>query len=169
MAGARLRPATQVPPSPQKESTNWHYPPAKEPMRSLWRNFARRIRRIGALQRERQRLFQEILDPGEELRAVGAVENSVVAHERERHLVARHDLAIVVDRRLLVELADREDRRLWRVDDRREVLDPEHAEVRHRERAARELRRRDRLLLDLADHRTGVAGDLAERLLVGVE
>ena len=53
------------------------------------------------------------------------------------------DLAVAHDRPRL-ERADREDRRLRRVDDRDEALDAEHAEVGDGERAARELGRRDR-------------------------
>ena len=57
---------------------------------------------IGGLERERQGLLQQLPHAGEELRAVGAVEDAVVADERERHLVAGHHPAALVHRRLLL-------------------------------------------------------------------
>src|SRR5919112_4235244 len=117
MAGAPVSPATQVPPSPQKESTNLHYPSEREPMPPGCSKVARALVRFG-LERESERLLEEVLDAREELRAVGPVEDAVVADERQHHLVACDDLALVVDRGLLVELAHREDRRLGRIDDR---------------------------------------------------
>src|SRR4051794_41967307 len=66
------------------------------------------------LKRERKRLLEQVLDPREELGAVGAVEDAVVAHEREHHLVASEELALVVHGGLLLELFDGEDRRLGR-------------------------------------------------------
>src|SRR5919112_1059280 len=161
MAGAPVSPATQVPPSPQKESTNLHYPSEREPMPPGCSKVARALVRFG-LERESERLLEQVLDARQELRAVGPVEDAVVADERERHLVARDHAPLVVHRGLLGELADGQDRRLRRVDDRGELLDPEHAEIRDREGAARQLRWGDGLVLDLLDHRAGVAGDLAE-------
>src|SRR5918999_6416143 len=109
MAGAFLTPAIQIPPSPQ-ESTNWQYPIAGKAMRPEWPNLTSRVRRSG-LKSERERLLEQVLDARQELGAVGPVEDAVVAHEREHHLVARDDLALVVHGGLLGELADGEDRR----------------------------------------------------------
>src|SRR5215208_5542339 len=58
------------------------------------------------LERQRQRLLQELLHARQELGAVGAVEDAVVADERQLHLVAGDDAAGVVDGGLLGELAD---------------------------------------------------------------
>jgi hypothetical protein len=52
---------------------------------------------FGTLEREGERLLEKLTHPGEELGAVGTVEDPVIAHERERHLVARHDPASLVD------------------------------------------------------------------------
>ena len=46
-----------------------------------------------SLQRERQRLLEQLLDAREELRAVRAVEDAVVADQRQRQLVAGDDAA----------------------------------------------------------------------------
>src|SRR6476619_1542606 len=102
MAGTPARPATQVPPSPQKESTNWHFPAQTENMRPGRRKLHSLVGRF-VLERERERLLEQVLDPSEELGAVGAVEDAVVADEREHHLVAGDELALVVHRRLLLE------------------------------------------------------------------
>src|SRR5215213_9734823 len=131
-----------------------------------WRGSASAIRR---LERERERLLEQLLDAREELRAVGAVEDAVVADERERHLLPRDHAAALVHRRLRGERADREDRGLRRVDDRGEALDTEHAEVRDREGAAGELGRGHLLLAHAFDQAARLARDRAERLLVGVE
>ena len=81
----------------------------------------------------------------EEARAVDAVEDPVIAREREDHRRARDELARdLVDERAPLERADREDRRLRRVDHRREAVDAVHPEVRDGERPAGELGRRDR-------------------------
>src|SRR3954452_18904751 len=135
MAGTPARPATQVPPSPQKESTNWHIPAQTENQASGLSQPAQ-PRWTFRLKRERERLLEQVLDPREEFGAVGAVEDSVIAHEREHHLVAGDQLALVVHGRLLLELPDGEDRGLGRIDDRRELLDAEHPEVGDGERAA---------------------------------
>src|SRR4051794_31133495 len=125
MAGPSRGPATQVPPSPQKESTNLHYPLNEKRCILTGTTCSARLAgleyRSGlaqALQRERERLLEQVLDPREELGAVGAVQDAVVAHQGERHLIAGDHLALVVHRGLLRELADGEDRRLRRVDDR---------------------------------------------------
>ena len=53
-------------------------------------------------------------------RAVGAVEDAVVADQREAHLVAGHDAPALVHGRPLGQRPHRKDRGLRRVDDRRE-------------------------------------------------
>src|SRR5687767_8750667 len=169
MAGDPATPATQVPPSPQKEirigPTPWGGKHTARAVQTSSADLDDLAYGFG-LERERERLLEQILDSREELGAVGSVEDAVVADQRERHLIARHDLALVVHGGLLVELAHGENRRLRRVDDRGELFDAEHAQVRHREGASRELRRRDGLVLDLLDDLARVAGNLPERLLV---
>ena len=101
-------------------------------------------------------------------RGVGAVEDPVIADQRDGHDVARDDLA-VADHRARLHLAHREDRGLRRVDDGAELGDAEHAEVRDRERPARELGRGDGVGPHALGQGARVARDLAQRLLVGVE
>ncbi len=153
-------------------------PPAARGRRSTsaWRRTPRTAR-LGreardaprpAVQREPQRLLEVLADLREELRGVGAVEDAVVAGERELHHRAHDDLA-VADHGPRLERADGEDRRLRRVDHRDEALDAVHAEVGDGERAARELGRGDRAGADPLGDRARLAGDLADRLGVGVE
>jgi len=74
------------------------------------------------------RVLEERAQLGEERRTDGAVDDSVIARERHRQLLAGDDGA--VDHHGDVShLADREDRPLGRVDHRRERVDPEHAEL----------------------------------------
>src|SRR5690606_4760297 len=63
---------------------------------------------------ESQRLLERRADVGQERGGVGAVEDAVVAGERERHAMAGDDGAVAHDRALL-QRADGEDRRLRRV------------------------------------------------------
>src|SRR5215213_581108 len=85
-------------PSPP-ESTNWHYPLAGRAMLPGWHKLHGRVGRFGlrgafrGLEREREGLLEQFLHARQELGAVGAVEDAVVADEREDHLVARHELA----------------------------------------------------------------------------
>src|SRR5436190_998153 len=62
--------------------------------------------------------------------------------------------------------------RAWRglrwVDDRREVLDPEHPEVADRERAAREIGRGQPARPGLLDQRVRLSRYLPDTLLIGV-
>jgi hypothetical protein len=103
----------------------------------------------------------------EQPRAVGSGARAVVARERDRHDVAHRDGAVADDRAL-----DRrrhgEDRRLGRVDDRRERRDSEHPHVRDRERAALDLGLAElpgpRALGEVA----GLDGDRAKALRVGL-
>src|SRR3954452_86632 len=120
------------------------------------------------LQRQRDRLLEDRLHAREELRRRRAAEDAVVAGDRDVHAVAGDDLA-VADDRLALHLPDRQDRRLRRVDDRRERRHPVHAEVRDRERRARQLGRADLAVADLLGQRARLLRDLAEALPVGVE
>src|SRR3954469_11846434 len=124
--------------------------------------------RHAALQRQRDRLLEDRLHAREELRRRRAAEDAVVAGDRDVHAVAGDHLA-VADDRLALHLADRQDRRLRRVDDRRERRDPVHAEVRDRERRARQLRRADLPVAHLLGQRARLLRDLPEALAVGVE
>ena len=124
-----------------------------------------------ALQRERERLLEQLPDAREELGAVGAVEDAVVADQRERHLVARHDAAACRPPPASSRACPTARIAAWgglmiAVN----CSIPNMPEVRDGERAARQLRRRDRACrAPCSISRAGVAGDLAERLLVGVE
>src|SRR3954447_15854642 len=124
--------------------------------------------RHAALQRQRDRLLEDRLHAREELGRRRAAEDAVVAGDRDVHPVTRDDLA-VADDRLLLHLPDGEDRCLRWVDDRRERRHPVHAEVRDRERRARQLGRADLAVADLLGQRARLRRDLAEALAVGVE
>src|SRR4051794_21518469 len=124
--------------------------------------------RHAALQRQRDRLLEDRLHAREELRRRRAAEDAVGAGDRDVHAVAG-DPPAVADNRLALHLADRQDRRLRRVDDRRERRHPVHAEVRDRERRARQLGRADLAVADLLGQRARLRCDLAEALAVGVE
>src|SRR5918994_769783 len=119
-------------------------------------------------ERQGERVLEPLADAAEELGRVGAVEDAVVAGERELH--DRPDLHLAVARdRPRRHLADGQDGGLRRVDDGDEPLDAEHAEVGDAEGARGELGRRDRAGAHALGQRAGVAGDLAERLGVRVE
>src|SRR5215218_8928882 len=121
-----------------------------------------------ALQRQRDRLLEDRLDAREELGRGRAAQDPVVAGDRDVHAVADHHLA-VAHHRLGLHHPDRQDRRLRRVDDRREARHPVHAEVGDRERRARQLGRADLAVAHLLGQLVRLLGDLPEALLVGVE
>ncbi len=115
------------------------------------------------LERQLERVLEPLADATQELGGVGAVEDPVVARQRQPHDVADDDLAVAHDRRRR-HRADGQDRRLRRVDHGDEALDAEHAEVGDRERARGQLRRRDRARPHALGERPRLARDLAERL-----
>src|SRR5436309_2054175 len=79
-----------------------------------------------------ERILQNLLEGLEELRAGRAVNDAVVAGHRDSHQLAHDDLAVADDRPGR-HRADGEDGGLRRVDDRRELVYAEHAEVAYRE------------------------------------
>src|SRR5215207_9053324 len=81
------------------------------------------------------RVLDEVLQGADQSRPEGAVDGAVVTGEGEAHHRRDRELALAHHRPLLAR-ADGEDGRVRRVDDCREVLDAEHAEVRDRGRAA---------------------------------
>src|SRR3954453_10734825 len=89
-------------------------------------------------QQHRDRVFDQLLEGADPLRAGRAVDDAVVAGERAAHHGRDRERAVLDDRALLAG-ADREDHALRRVYHRGELLDPEHAEVGDREGAALEL------------------------------
>ncbi len=64
---------------------------------------------------------------------------------------------------------DRQDRDFRRIDDRRELVNPEHAEVGYRERRARVFLRLELPFARALGELAGFSGDLAHPLAVGVE
>src|SRR5829696_726275 len=60
----------------------------------------------GRLERQPERRLEQLPDPGEELGAVGAVEDAVIAGQGDAHQLARLDLPRARDDRLRLELAD---------------------------------------------------------------
>ena len=115
-------------------------------------------------QRERAQRPLEQLAAGQEAGAVGAVDDPVVAAQRERHHVAEDDPSrIVLDRRA-THRADGQNRRLLRVDDRSERAHAEHPEVGDGERPPRSSSSRsDRLRAPSTSRRVSAA--ISARLL----
>src|SRR5688572_28934999 len=81
-------------------------------------------------------LFEEVPNRLQKPRAHRAVDHAMVAAHRHTHAWAHHDLAVLYYRPFL-DSADGDDSGLRRIDDRRELVNPEHSEVRDRERCAR--------------------------------
>src|SRR5947209_550712 len=126
---------------------------------------AHRLPREQDLSEQVERVLQNLLEGLEELRAGRAVNDAVVAGHRDAHQLADDDLA-VADDRAGRHRADGEDGGLRRVDDRRELVYAEHAEVADGEGRAGVL-----FGLELAAARAlgqpaHLAGDLADRLRV---
>src|SRR6516162_9885616 len=65
-----------------------------------------------------------------------AVDHAVIAGKRHRHHAGESNSAALRLHRLPARGADREDRRLWRIDDRGKLAHIVHAEIRDRRRAA---------------------------------
>src|SRR4030081_1010325 len=86
---------------------------------------------------------------------------------RETDALAADGLPLL-DHELVVTGPDRDDPRLWWIDDRRELIDPEHAEVAHRERRAGELLRLELPLARALGQLLRLARDLAQALSIGV-
>src|SRR3954451_2084141 len=97
----------------------------------------------GLLEGEGQRLLQKLAHAREELGAVRTVEDAVIANQGERHLIPRDHAAPLVHRGPLLQRAHGKQPGLRRIDDRGDLPDPVHPQVRPRERAARPLGRRD--------------------------
>src|SRR4030095_5328569 len=93
-------------------------------------------------ERELERPLEQVAEPGQELRTVRAVDDTVVARESDGPQGAGEEAAVRVLDRGTPDAPDREDRRLRRVDDRGEGPHAEHAEVRDRERSVAEVRGR---------------------------
>src|SRR3984893_17261083 len=92
---------------------------------------------LKSLKQHGQWIFDQLFEGGEQLRADRAVDNPVIAGERAAHHRRDCERAVFNDRSLLAG-ADCEDAAMRRVDDRGEVADPEHAEVRDRKSPALE-------------------------------
>ena len=111
------------------------------------------------LQDERQRVLEQALDLGEELRALGAVGDAMVGGERDLHHLPHDDRAVAYRRRG-DHGADAEDRRLRRLDDADQRLDAVSAEVRDRKRAVVEFLRPQMTALCACDEILRRARDL---------
>src|SRR5260370_20894909 len=75
-----------------------------------------------------------MLERAKQVGAERAVAHAVIARERHRHLAHETEAVLALDRPPLAG-ADRQDGRLWRIDDRRELADAVHAEIGDRARA----------------------------------
>src|SRR5260221_12158813 len=95
-----------------------------------------------ALSEGERRLFDKRDERAQEVSALGAVDRTVVA--RERQLEHRCDVDLAVDDDSGVfHRANGQDRDLWRVEHGNELLDVKHAEVRDRERSSLEVGKRE--------------------------
>src|SRR6266566_5720185 len=88
--------------------------------------------RTGTSQQHGQRVIDQLLESGEELRADRAVDDAMIAGERAGHHRGDRELAVLHHRPLLAG-PDREDAALRRVDYRGEFADAVHPEVGDRE------------------------------------
>src|SRR5688500_1990986 len=117
---------------------------------------------------QHQRVLDQPPERLEEPGAEGAVHYPVVAAHGDPHSLAMDELAVDYDG-FFFERADREDADLGRIDDRRELVDAEHAEVRDGERGARVLLWLELPLAGALRELACLTGDLAHALAVGVE
>src|ERR1051326_8831510 len=81
---------------------------------------------------EVQRIFEDLLEGLQKLRAGCAVDDAMIARHRDAHHLAHDDLAFAHDW-LRRHSADRQNRALRRIDHRRELVDAKHAEIADRE------------------------------------
>src|SRR5262249_21786393 len=111
------------------------YPPGPDPMTTR-----SKVPLMGRLDGQQTALgaFQALLDAHQERHRLLAIHDAVIVGEREVHHRANHDL-IVHHHRTLLDLVHAEDAALRRIQDRRRQEAPEHAAIRHGERAARQL------------------------------
>src|SRR5699024_5918 len=87
------------------------------------------------LQKNLHWVFDGLLERSEPLRSDCSVQYSVVGGESDGHNLGCGDCAILEDHGLLPRSSHGEDSRLWRVDDRGELLGSEHAQVGNSERS----------------------------------
>src|SRR6476469_8293345 len=89
-----------------------------------------------SLDEESDGAFDEALECGEQFGAERAIDDAVIAGERHRHLAHEFDAALRRFDRRTTRSAHREDRRVRRIDDRRELAHAVHAEIGDRRRTA---------------------------------
>src|SRR5688572_7437747 len=92
----------------------------------------------------------------------------MVTTHGDTELAAHHDVALH-DHGTLFNAADRKNTSLGWIDDRREVVDAEHAQVRDREGRARVFVRLEPPLARAAGEFARLLRDLAKSLLIGVK
>jgi hypothetical protein len=106
-------------------------------------------------------------DRVKEFRAEQAVDDAVVAGERERHALTDDDF-VLFDHGLFDGGADGEDGGVGWVDDRAESIDARHTEIGDAEGAAGKFSRLEFLVFGAATEGFGFGADLEERLAVGI-
>src|SRR5262245_62113810 len=119
-----------------------------------------------ALNQRRHRLLHKSPERREKLGAERAVDHAMVARERHRHHAGEADRAVGLLDRLPARRADREDRRVRRIDDRRKLAHAVHAEVRDRRRAALVFVRLELARAGALGELTHLGGDRGQRLLL---
>src|SRR5882724_1815680 len=141
------------------------YPPGPAP--TTTRSYLSAMKVSHDLKGQRDRLLEDADDGLQHLGAERAVDDAVVAGERDRHALPHDDL-VVLDDRLLAYGPHGEDGPLGRVDDGGEVADAQHAEVRDGERRACVLLGPKLPVARALGHLARLRGDLTDGLLVGV-
>ena len=81
------------------------------------------------LKQQLRRMFEQLFERLQEFRTDGAVDDAVVATERDAHRFACDNLPGGVDHGFILDGADTEDRRFGWIDDRKEMIYAEHAQV----------------------------------------
>src|ERR1051325_589854 len=119
------------------------------------------------LEQHRQRILQHLLQRLQERRARRSVDHAMVTAHRQTHAAA-HDHPLALRHCLRRDRSDRDDSRLGRVDDRGELIDVEHSEIRNAERRAGVLFGLEAASARLAGEVACLGADLAEALEVGI-
>src|SRR5579883_3638818 len=114
-----------------------------------------------------ERVLQQALDFLQETGNRRAIKDAMIRRHRHRHQVTNHRLTIY-GHEALARRCYRQDSGLWRIDDRDEVRDIHHAQVRDGECAAFKIGLRELVGAGLLNQRLRLAGNGAHALDIGV-
>src|SRR5689334_13674868 len=119
------------------------------------------------LEHEHEWIFDQAAQRLHETRTGGAIHRAMVAAHRDAHARAHGERTIDYHGHV-GHRTDGEDRDLRRIDDRRELVDPEHAEIRDGRGRARVFLRRELALTRALRELAGLARDLADALAIRI-